>query len=53
MDQETGRTEPQQRRQALVEFELSRDPTATDQEIAKRSGYPVSSVVAIRAELDD
>lgn len=50
-DESNGGTASQQRRQALVEFELKRDPKATDREIAKRAGCAVASVVQIRDEL--
>ena len=42
---------PARRRRALTEFELLRDPTASDRVIAKRANCPTTTVVSVRAAL--
>ena len=42
---------PARRRQALTEFELLRDPTASDRVIAKRANCPTGKVVSVREAL--
>jgi hypothetical protein len=42
---------PARRRRALTEFELLRDPTASDRVIAKRVNCPTGAVVSVRAAL--
>ena len=42
---------PARRRRALTEFELRRDPTASDRVIAKRANCPTGTVVSVRAAL--
>jgi hypothetical protein len=46
---EAGRSA--RRRRALTEFELLRDPEASDQLIAKRARCPTASVRPVRAAL--
>jgi hypothetical protein len=41
------------RRRALIEFELLRDPEATDQLVAKRARCSAALVAPVRAELRD
>jgi hypothetical protein len=49
----TGTTadEKRQRRRALTEFELQRDPDASDQVIAKRAGCASAAVRPVRSAL--
>lgn len=42
---------PARRRRALTEFELLRDPDASDRVIAKRANCPTTTVVSVRAAL--
>ena len=44
-------TPAQQRRRALVEFELLREPTATDTEIARRAKCTAAHVAPVRGDL--
>jgi hypothetical protein len=44
-------TQAQQRRRALVEFELLREPAATDAEIARRAKCTRAQVSPVRTEL--
>ena len=42
---------PARRRRALTEFELLRDPAASDRVIAKRANCPTTTVVSVRAAM--
>jgi hypothetical protein len=44
-------TQAQQRRRALVEFELLREPAATDAEIARRAKTTSARVTPVRSDL--
>lgn len=47
----SGKDASARRRRALTEFELLRDPTASDRVIAKRANCPTTTVVSVRAAL--
>ena len=51
LDGEGTGTRAQQRRRALLEFELLREPTATDAEIARRARCTRAQVGPVRQEL--